>query len=113
MGQLRIPTGSDRKSQLYLSSLTIPATHNSHATFENVSQFGYKRARVADYQRYEVQEQLEMGVRSLDFRLGGDAKLRHGKSILNGGLQDVLRVMSIIFDDHPDETIMFQAKWDS
>lgn len=112
MGQLRNQLGVDRQSQLYLSSLTLPGTHNSHATYENVVDFYYRLPRFAECQKVSIQQQLEMGVRSLDFRLGGSGKLRHGKAELFGELRDVLGTMAAFLDAHPNETIMFQAKWD-
>lgn len=114
MNQLRQRLGPERQSRFYLSSLTIPSTHNSHATYENVSDIYYRVPRFADCQSIGVgvKEQLEMGVRSIDLRVGSRLRLRHGKADLNGELGAVAKVMSEFLDSHSGETIMFQAKWD-
>ncbi|KAG9571061.1 hypothetical protein KCU71_g731, partial [Aureobasidium melanogenum] len=117
MGQLRARLG-DRSSQLYLSSLALPATHDSHATSSNVfSRFSGLplhsfAASFAQCQEYSVIEQLDMGVRSFDFRVGPGLQLRHGLVELKGNLSDLVTVMSKWLDEHDHETILFQAKWD-
>ncbi|KAJ5175566.1 uncharacterized protein N7482_001443 [Penicillium canariense] len=110
--QLREHIGVERQSQMYLSSLTLPATHNSHATTDHIEGWGWQKMEVANCQSSGIRAQLDMGVRSIDLRIGKDLGLRHGKVTLQGNLRDALHIMSEWLDNHPNETIMFQAKWD-
>ncbi|OQE06638.1 hypothetical protein PENVUL_c017G02628 [Penicillium vulpinum] len=110
--QLREHIGLERQSQIYLSSLTVPATHNSHATTDHIEGWCWKKMEVANCQSSTIRAQLEMGVRSIDLRIGKGLVLRHGRVNLQGNLRDVLHIMSNWLDQHPNETIMFRAKWD-
>lgn len=112
MSQLREQIGIERQSQLYLSSLTLPATHNSHALTENIESWAYQKLEVANCQSSDIRAQLDMGVRSIDLRVGKGLGLRHGKATLTGNVRDILHIMNEWLDQHPNETIMFQAKWD-
>ncbi|MCJ1387872.1 hypothetical protein MMC18_000715 [Xylographa bjoerkii] len=115
MRQLREELGP-RQNELYLSSLALPGTHNSHALAQNIiktsSFFALLGLGVATCQTATIREQLDMGVRSIDLRVGKDNTLRHGKVQLTGKLDDVLGEMDHFLADHPSETILFQAKWD-
>ncbi|KAI9772608.1 MAG: hypothetical protein M1839_002421 [Geoglossum umbratile] len=111
MGQLRGLLGTERQSKLYLSSLALPSTHDSHATAGNIKSI-VRYTGLGDCQAVGVKEQLEMGVRCFDLRIGVGLHLRHGLVPLSGYLRDVLNVMSQFLDAHPSETIMFQAKRD-
>ncbi|GIJ92587.1 hypothetical protein Asppvi_001865 [Aspergillus pseudoviridinutans] len=112
LSQLREHLGVERQSQMYLSSLTLPATHNSHATTDNIVGWAWQKMEVANCQSSDIRAQLDMGVRSIDLRIGKDLVLRHGKVTLQGHLRDALHTMHEWLDQHPNETIMFQAKWD-
>ena len=112
MGQLRNMLGPERQSKLLLSSLTLPTTHNSFATNDKVSNYFYWAGKFANCQAVQVREQLDMGIRSLDFRVGESLNLRHGKANLKGHLKEVLDVMNDFLDGHTGESIIFQAKWD-
>lgn len=112
MGQLRQRLGLVAQQNLFLSSLTLPSTHNSHTISSNIDNTAARIANVANCQSVGVKEQLEMGIRSIDLRIGKQLRMRHGLIELVGHVRDVLRVMSEFLDAHPQETIMFQAKWD-
>jgi hypothetical protein len=86
--------------KLRLTDLTIPATHNSHASNATVqipSKFKYPPVsgvatlifKSAECQSLSIVDQLRYGVRMIDLRLGYDLKLRHGLAPLTGTLDEV------------------------
>jgi hypothetical protein len=108
-----------------LSSLTIPGTHNSFARVGSVEAaftsvlMPLKRelsdfVRIgAECQTYGISEQLHMGIRYIDLRTSGtDLRLRHGRAGLKDDLRGALDTITRFLDEHPDETVLVQAKRD-
>jgi len=99
-----------------LSSLTIPGTHNSFARVGYVEGAflleEFKRV-MGECQTYGIREQLLMGVRYIDLRTSGtDLRLRHGRVGLKGQLREALDTIAEFLQQHPDETVLVQAKRD-
>jgi hypothetical protein len=120
---------SKLNDDLYLSQLTIPGTHNTHALVGTVlmpnrdkgaagatlDEFMnlYARARkIAECQDIDIKTQLERGVRYLDLRYGDGLVMRHGQLELPGTLVDCMKVVHNFLVDHPRETVIVMAKWD-
>jgi 1-phosphatidylinositol phosphodiesterase len=98
----------------FLSEFTLPGTHNSHATANNVpflTSLPYIRGWVI-CQTWGVRKQLEVGVRFVDLRVGTGMKMVHGRSGLTGDLWGVLDELTGFLRDHPSETVIVSIKWD-
>ena len=120
----------DLDGELYLSALTIPGTHDSHAlvgtplmphannldptarAIDSVIDGFAKATKAAECQDWNIATQLQNGVRYLDFRYGDDLRMRHGQMELPGKLPECLKVVSDFLDAHPQETVIVMAKWD-
>jgi hypothetical protein len=116
--------------ELYLSQLTIPSTHNTHAlkgtvempnnnsvvpgaTFvDEVANIIAKARKAAECQDIDIRSQLENGIRYLDFRYGKDLRMRHGQLKLPGTLGECVKVVADFLASHPNETVIVMAKWD-
>lgn len=91
-------------SESYLSELSIPGSHESCARIS---------VPWVQCQHLSIVEQLEAGIRYLDFRLGvyfGKLYLYHGRSPLGLALTDVLGKIYAWLDLSPSEAIMLQIK---
>jgi hypothetical protein len=97
MGNLRKHLGPEKTSQLHLSALSIPGTHDSHAEFDKVSDSAVRVTGLSQTQDWGIKTQLEKGVRAFDLRLGYKLKMPHGLADLNDTLREVLKVMSDFF----------------
>ncbi|KAF9522337.1 PLC-like phosphodiesterase [Crepidotus variabilis] len=107
MGRLR-----ESGCQLPLSGLTIPGTHNTMAVVGKAGRIPVL-SDMAQCQNHNLVEQLLMGVRSVDFRVGFNFELRHGRADLSAGrLHDALDTINNYLKSHPGETIIVGAKWD-
>jgi hypothetical protein len=108
-----------------LSSLTIPRTHNSFARVGSVeAAFTIVliplRRELSDFVRMSaecqtcvISEQLHMEIRYIDLRMSGtDLRLRNGRAGLIGVLRDALDTISTFVDQHPNGTVLVQAKQD-
>ncbi|KAJ7241998.1 PLC-like phosphodiesterase [Mycena rebaudengoi] len=98
----------------YLSEFTLPGTHNSHATGNNVP-FPTNLPGIKGWvtcQSWGVRKQLELGVRFVDLRVGTGMKMVHGRSDLTGTLWDVMNELTGFLRDHPSETVTVSIKWD-
>lgn len=112
---------SDLCQDVALSALTIPSTHNSHATPDNLDNSSvpfytkfftkFFTDRMTPCQQVGVEAQLKMGVRAFDFRLGPGLHLRHGRMALTQSLPDTLQVIHNFLAEHPHESVLIQAKW--
>lgn len=73
----------------YISTSTLPGTHDSHATRDKVSPPA--EAKWGTTQDEAIWRQLQIGVRYLDLRLGNpNFSMRHGLAELFGNLDGVL-----------------------
>ncbi|KAK6516009.1 hypothetical protein TWF281_004599 [Arthrobotrys megalospora] len=104
---------------LYLSQITIPATHDSHAMvgtpivpWEPITELFAGAKTAAECQGWSVKDQLKNGIRSLDLRYGDNLNMRHGQVELPGNLRDCIRDVTKFLDAHPKETVVVMAKWD-
>ncbi|KAK6338327.1 hypothetical protein TWF730_002390 [Orbilia blumenaviensis] len=104
---------------LYLSQVTIPGTHNSHAVqgtpiVPHIAPIEWitKSRQAAECQGWSIKDQLQNGARFLDLRYGDDLKMRHGQIELPGNLRECIRVVTDFLDTHPRETVVVIAKWD-
>lgn len=112
----------------YLTAVTIPASHNSHAVKGTPT--GYTHVgkvnlgplmpaavefakRAAECQDENIETQLKMGVRCIDLRYGPKGTLRHGQIGLPGDVSGVLQVISNFLNEYPQETVLVSAKWDT
>jgi hypothetical protein len=120
----------DLDGELYLSALTIPGTHDSHAlvgtplmpdantldpnrtAINLIVDWFAKATKAAECQDWNIATQLQNGVRYFDFRYGDDLRMRHGQLELPGKLPECLEVVSNFLDAHPQETVIVMAKWD-
>ena len=101
-----------------LSELTIPGTHDSTTRYAQLGWF-------SKCQALSVEEQLDMGFRYLDIRLGsngaGGFQLMHGFTVCKAGpmpwsraltLDDVLAGCYAFLQAHPPETVLFAVKYE-
>ena len=120
----------DLDGELYLSALTIPGTHDSHAlvgtplmpdantlnpvkVIMNLAVDWFAKAtKAAECQDWNIATQLQNGVRYFDFRYGDDLRMRHGQLELPGTLPQCLKAVSDFLNTHPQETVIVMAKWD-
>ena len=120
----------DLDGELYLSTLTIPGTHDSHAlvgtplmpaasileplgpAINLIIDWYAKATKAAECQDWNIATQLQNGVRYFDFRYGDDLRMRHGQMELPGKLPECLKVVSDFLESHPQETVIVMAKWD-
>lgn len=97
-----------------ITQLTLPGTHNSHATSANYD--GSSDLLHKDYttcQAHNIPQQLRLGVRYIDLRVGNnDYKMRHGQEQLKNQLKDVLGWINDFLKEHKKETVLVSIKWD-
>ena len=99
-----------------VTRLTIPGTHDSHATADNVKQWDMPTNVIAT-QWYSIADQLRFGVRYLDLRCGyevwgKDIIMCHDKYKLNGTLSSVLDTIAAFLEQNSSETVLVSIKWD-
>ena len=99
-------TISDDKS---IADITIPGTHDS-AAYQSKN---CPHSITLD-QTYNISDQLEMGVRSLDLRvwINGDgyAGMYHGECYLNQSFDHVIIAIKNFLQDHSSEAVMITIK---
>ena len=101
--------------ELFLSEITIPGAHDAASLWPQL-------AFVTKCQALDIAQQLNIGVRYLDIRLGADGDeliLMHGFTKCKVSplpwadavtLGDVLEQCCAFLDAHPTETILFAVK---
>lgn len=92
---------------VYLSSLTIPGTHDSAA-------YGSSWPFVST-QTLSIDEQLASGIRYFDLRCGlvsDELQMVHGQALLNRTLVSVLDSMYTFLTARPSEALIVQIKQD-
>ena len=99
-----------------VTRLTIPGSHDSHATEANVNQWNITTNTIAT-QWYSIAEQLRFGVRYLDLRcshgtVDGEIIMCHGDAKLHGTLGSVLDTIAGFLGQNPSETVLVSIKWD-
>ncbi|KAI5465243.1 PLC-like phosphodiesterase [Mariannaea sp. PMI_226] len=114
-----------------ISQLTIPGTHDSHATSDKITQGLEDRGALigsplvlrplAQCQDIEIWQQFNNGVRYFDLRVssrrsfgGSDVQygLCHASIPLSENLAVVLGGMDVFLRNHNKETILVSIKWD-
>lgn len=92
--------------------LTIPGTHDSHATWANVE---WHRKFIGDWvvcQHYGIFRQMELGVRYIDLRVTSELRMCHGSVQLRGTLDNTLWEIREFLTYHPTETALVSVKLD-
>lgn len=95
----------------YLSSLTIPGTHDSGATKDSP----LVAADTAKAQTLSIKAQLELGVRFLDLRFApfnGELQVFHGP-VLQMTAEDAIGQVKAFLAAHPGETVIVSIKDES
>ena len=96
------------------TSLAIPGTHDSYCGEQMFTLFGVASAQT---QTLTLREQLQSGIRFLDFRLQLDAfgkmlNMVHGNFPVGLTLGDALGQVYSYLDHHPRETVLLSVKRD-
>ncbi|KAK1760327.1 PLC-like phosphodiesterase [Echria macrotheca] len=113
--------------KINVCQLSIPGTHDSHATYSNTNIAGVAGGAAwpaksnppqfkafATTQILEIYQQLRAGVRYFDLRVGGDGNMRRGFVPLYMHLNDVLRYVHQYLTDpeHTAETVIISVMRD-
>ncbi|KIW87769.1 uncharacterized protein Z519_11743 [Cladophialophora bantiana CBS 173.52] len=93
-----------------IAQLTLPGTHDSHATKENTPELMHL---FTVCQFHSVTRQLELGVRYLDLRVDDPSlSMVHGYITLSGNLSDMLGEIREFLRTPSSETVLVSIKWD-
>ncbi|HOD84509.1 MAG TPA: phosphatidylinositol-specific phospholipase C domain-containing protein, partial [Phycisphaerae bacterium] len=99
-------------NSMYLSEMTIPGTHDTMASTENVTDLhSYDSAGAC--QTWTLREQLDNGIRYIDIRghLEKDGTLTvHHAYMRLADMSDVFDTLKQFLQDHPTETIVMEIK---
>ncbi|KPM45139.1 hypothetical protein AK830_g1313 [Neonectria ditissima] len=95
-----------------VTQLTIPGTHDSHATWANVEWHRKVIGQFVVCQHYGIFRQMELGVRYIDLRVTSDLRMCHGPILLWGTLDKALNEIREFLRFHPTETALVSVKWD-
>jgi hypothetical protein len=96
---------------LSITQMTIPGTHDSYACKDKVPAVSREFAQT---QLYSLTQQLELGVRYLDLRVGDPhLTMVHGKlCALYGTLPQALDEVWQFLQKHSTEAVLISIKWD-
>lgn len=96
------------QDQQPLSLLSIPGTHDSAAYKMNgLSVFATSWAKTQDW---SVSQQLEAGIRYLDFRIAMDGSMHHGSAWVGEDFASHLREVKNFLTSHPSEFVLIRIK---
>ena len=95
-----------------IKDLAIPGTHDTCAI--NFTDYGYKNEYVkirARNQRWNLDQQLESGIRYIDLRTGYKGLMYHSIYITTMTLEQVFHILKNFLETHPTETIITRIQF--
>jgi uncharacterized protein (TIGR02145 family) len=96
----------------YLSEITIPGTHDSGADLHTSEQGTESKYTIT--QNFRLSNQLLLGVRWFDIRLGYDSdgglSVHHANYYLHKNFTDLLDAAEDFLSNHPTEVVIFMVK---
>lgn len=97
-----------------ISQLSIPGTHDSHCTRDNLKGMNSwgMIGRMIETQDTGIYQQLKNGVRYVDLRVGEGKRMRHGKVELRGELGDCLNEIDYFLKENSSEAVLVHIMWD-
>lgn len=95
-----------------VTQLSIPGTHDSHATLRNLAFYKMFIGNYVVCQDHGIKRQMELGVRYIDLRVASDLRMCHGNVVLWGTLDNALDEIRDFLSWHPSETALVSVKWD-
>lgn len=105
---------SEVPGELLVSQLTIPGSHNSYCRYDIFTGLGWWGEDWAACQDKDngIPEQLNSGIRFLDFRMENGGKIVHGIADTKGIFFSEVRCCLEHLEKHLRECILVSSKWE-